>query len=548
MPKSVFNILAPAGGLYKRRSYQEHPPFTTPDCDNVWLDDAIEGRERVGSRPGFKDIGDAGGGRVRCLSSVAWLDGTTTEEATEEGTIKWRETLFAIIGTTAYYSLNNGNNWFAAGGGVSLSRGTVGGPLTAAVVHQKIYVGDTDHGEGDEAPIKVFDPSTNEFTAIVESIVDTDAPKDCTVAVAYRDRLLMTARYSPAGEDDTPHMWYMSRSGDPLDWDYTKTDVLSAVNGKTSSAAELGEPIVTAIPHGDDCVIFGCTNSIWTLRSDPNFGGSLDNLSQRVGIVGRNAWCRSPEGWLFFLTQDGVMTMPPGCGDTPRSISRERLPNDLLFVQGDAPFKGSTSRWVSMAYDTRFRGVHLWVSSYKSSEPSSHYWLDTKQILTQDSGNAASYWPMSMDSKFDVFSAYALDSAGSPTRSDVLLGGRNGDIRSFDTSEACESVSYVDVGPLSTTGRRGSYLDGRLDQINVVLANTSGKITYEIRSGESPEAAFDGEVIHSGTWTKQHQLTRPRLRNPYFVIRLSATGGADAWAFENITALTEERGKMRYQS
>ena len=537
MPKSVFNILAPAGGLYKRRSYQEHPPFTTPDCDNVWLDDAIDGRERVGSRPGFADIGNVGtSGAVRCLSSVAWLDGST-----------WKETLFAIVARAAYYSTNNGKNWGTASGSMGLP-GTGGGPLTAAALHQKLYIGDTTLD--DNGTIKVFNPSDNSVSAISAS--EGTPPKDCTVALAYRDRLLMTARYSPADGDDTPHMWYMSRSGDPLDWDYNATDALSAVSGKTSTAAELGEPIVTAIPHGDDCVIFGCTNSIWTLRSDPNFGGSLDNLSQRVGIVGRNAWCRSPEGWLFFLTQDGVMTMPPGCGDTPRSISRERLPDDLLFVQGDAPFtvpsaNGREPLWVSMAYDTRFRGVHLWVSSYTAGS-SSHYWLDTKQILTQDSGNVASYWPMSTENYEDVFSAYALDSAGSPTRSDVLLGWRNGDIRSFDTSEACESVSYVDVGPLSTTGRRGSYLDGRLDQINVVLANTSGKITYEIRSGESPEAAFDGEVIHSGTWTKQHQLTRPRLRNPYFVIRLSATGGADAWAFENITALTEERGKMRYQS
>ena len=532
MPKSVFNILAPAGGLYKRRSYQEHPPFTTPDCDNVWLDDAIEGRERVGSRPGLAYIGGLGAsGLIRCLSSVAWLDGDT-----------WKETLFAIVSRTAYWSANHGVGWSPASGTMAITS-TAGGPITAAALHQKLYIGDT--GKLGTASVQVFDPSDNSVSSLSASA--GTPPKDCTVAVAYRDRLLMTARYSPVSGDDTPHMWYMSRSGNPLDWDYNATDALSAVSGKTSTAAELGEPIITAIPHGDDCVIFGCTNSIWTLRSDPNFGGTLDNLSQRVGIVGRKAWCHSPEGWLFFLTQDGVMTMPPGCGDTPRSISRERLPDDLLFVQGDAKFTESTSRWVSMAYDTRFRGVHLWVSSYTAGN-SSHYWLDTKQILTQDSGNVASYWPMSTSHNEDVFSAYAFDAAGTPTRSDVLLGGRTGSIHSFDTGKKCGQISYVDIGPLSTTGRRGSYLDGRLDQINVVLADTSAKVTYEIRSGESPEAAFDGEVVHSGTWTKQHQLTRPRLRNPYFVIRLSASSTADAWAFENITALTEERGKMRYQS
>lgn len=541
MPKNVFNILAPAGGLYKRRSYQDHPPFTTPDCSNVWLDDTIDGRERVGSRSGFTKLADApndGIDKIRCLTSVSWLTSDTPAVR--------KNTIVAVEGTNIIYSHDNGANWANATGVTDVDAPVEYGPLVACALHQKVYIGDSNAAGTGQC--KVLDPSTGAATQLSSGATGT-TPLNCNIAIRYRDRLLLTGQTyvnTTSGIEASGHQWHMSRSGAPRDWDYTQTDVLSAVAGFNASAGALAEPIHAAIPHGDDCIIFGCSDSIWTLRSDPNFGGSLDNLSERTGIVGRNAWCRSPEGWLFFLTQDGVMVMPPGCGDAPRSISRERLPSDLMFVDAMDPL----DKWVSMAYDAKLRGVHLWVTDHSDGADSTHYWLDTKQVLTHDGGNVASFWPVSLgDTNDDPYSAHAYEGIGSTTKSDVILGTRDGDFNVLDSSVALESgaTSYVDIGPLSTTARRGSYLSGRLDQLNAVLANTSGTVTYEIRTGESPEAACDGAIVRSGTWTKQHSLIRPRIRGPYFVIRLKGDASVE-WAFENITALTEERGKMRYQS
>ena len=539
MPKNVSNILAPAGGLYKRRSYQEDPPFTTPDADNIWLDDTIDGRERVGSRAGFKTIATHGTNKIRCMASVRWL--TDDEPAVR------KHTIVAVAGTAIIYSGNDGATWTNASTTLNVDAPLNHGPLVACSLHQKVYIGDSKD-EGD-SQCKVFDPSTGHCVDIDQEdgfVSGHPPPMNCTIAVRYRDRLLLTGQnYVNSELNANAHQWYMSRSGNPADWDYTETDVLSAVAGHNAQAGELGEPIHAAIPHGDDCIIFGCSDSIWTLRSDPNFGGSLDNLTERTGIVGRNAWCRSSEGWLFMLTQDGVMAMPPGCGDAPRSISRERIPDDLLFVNA----MDFSDKWVSMAYDSRYRGVHLWISDYTHKEDGAkHYWLDTKQVLTQDSGNVASFWPISVAESIDPFSALAYEGIGSDDLSDVILGGRAGGFRVFSTDEdtACEAESYVDIGPLSTTSRQGSYLNGRLEQINAVMANSSGTVTYEIRTGPSAEAAFDGPIIRSGTWSKQHSLVRPRVRDPYFVIRLKGAANT-RWALENLTMVTEETGRVRYR-
>ncbi len=51
--KRLLNISFPPGGLDRKSAYRQSQPYTTFDCNNVWLDEVIEGRERGGSRPGL---------------------------------------------------------------------------------------------------------------------------------------------------------------------------------------------------------------------------------------------------------------------------------------------------------------------------------------------------------------------------------------------------------------------------------------------------------------------------------------------------------------
>ncbi len=51
--KRLLNVVFPPGGMDRKSAYRQSQPYTTFDCENVWLDEVIEGRERGGSRPGL---------------------------------------------------------------------------------------------------------------------------------------------------------------------------------------------------------------------------------------------------------------------------------------------------------------------------------------------------------------------------------------------------------------------------------------------------------------------------------------------------------------
>lgn len=87
---SALELQFPAGGLLKRYSYQQQPPFTTPSCNNVRPTETLEGRQRGGSRPGlgkafYQQLGS--GNPVRMINSVGIVqeDGRTFLEDSFEG-------------------------------------------------------------------------------------------------------------------------------------------------------------------------------------------------------------------------------------------------------------------------------------------------------------------------------------------------------------------------------------------------------------------------------------------------------------------------------
>jgi hypothetical protein len=535
LEKKVVNIQPPMGGLYKRQGYQQHPPFTTPDCSNVRPDNSLEGRERIGARPGVVDHGAGESwseGNVRLISQVRYIE-------TSSGA--WVTKLVVVVGQQVWYKTGNETaQWTKV---VTADHNPISAgvdSVTSAEMHQKLYIADGDTNY----PIKVFDPQTSRVDEVrtggtvewTDKSAAVDPPTKCNIIVRYHDRLLVCE------DSGNPNLWYMSRSGVPLDFNYDDTDALAAIYAQNTSMGQLGEPIRAAAPHGDQCVIFFCDSSVWSLRSDPGFGGRLDNLSHQIGCVSRNAWCRSSEGWLFWLSQEGVCAMQPGCGDTPISISRERIPDDLLFIHRD-------DYHVSMEYDMRHRGLHLYVTS-KASAASKHYWIDIKQVMGGDKGSAPTYWPLTLSN--DPTSTGVYEGAAGDNLSDVLFGsaGPTPTVKQFDERVSCEAASYCDFGPLSTTGRRGSYTTGSVDQINAVTASsaagaTGEPVTWSIRTGKSPEEAFDSTARDSGTWRYHNNSTRLRVRDPYYVLRVA--GAADKnWALENMSAVIQPRTKLRF--
>ena len=373
---------------------------------------------------------------------------------------------------------------------------------------------------------KIYDPATDTLTRWVATSGKGMVPSGCDLICLYRDRLVLAGDY----------VWYMSRQADPLDWDYSQTDAGRAVAGQSSDAGIIGEPLTALIPHSDDYLVFGGLNSLWVLRGDAAWSGMLDNLSYNIGIVGKNAWTKGPNGEILFLSRDGIYALAPGAQSYPQSISRDVLPLELRDLTSD-------DYEVSLEYDIRFRGIHIYVTKKDGASPY-HWWF---YFPTQ------TFWPMSLSNDRDPFVTHAYYSADEG-ESMVLMGCRDGYVRrydkAFETDEGDEISSHVVYGPVNLSG--DNYHEGVVTELIGAVAEESGDVTWEVLSGVTNEDVVDNSASDSGTWSYDGTSTRkglnykshPRVRGGSMCLKLS-NGEERKWAIERVTAVMKMAGKQR---
>jgi hypothetical protein len=332
--------------------------------------------------------------------------------------------------------------------------------------------------------------------------------------------------------------------GDATDWDYTVTSPDRAWELQAEYSGALGEPVLACIPHGDRCLIIGCRTSLWTLRGDPAFGGKLVRLSSEVGIQDRHAWCHDAEGYLWILTQDGIYIMPPGCGETPYSISREKLPLELFNVD-------KASYTTSMAYDIKDRGIHLFVTKDSSSTGVGHFWLDTKIKETNDSQSrpGTAFWPVSFPStNYESYFTYSQKSTTS-TKSITLMGCRDGYIRRFDNTVAQDDGTNFDsnvlIGPIPLG--QGDFNNGILNSLIADLGTGSGDVTWEVYVGASAEEAFAASARETGTWTGTGRQFRvhPRASGAFAYVKLKNGQNGTEWHIDGLSGDIIHRGRSK---
>lgn len=369
---------------------------------------------------------------------------------------------------------------------------------------------------------KIFDPKEETLTSLVST--SGVAPAGCRLVALYRDRIVW------AGGDLLPHVWYASRQGDPYDYDYSQEDSAAAVMAQASIAGQLADPITAMIPHSDECLIFGCYTSLWIMRGDPGYGGTLDQLSRKIGIVSAKAWCRTPDDMVVFLSADGLYVMPAGCAGFPASLSRERLPDELLCLN-------SSRESIHLEYDTVHRGVHIFVTK-RDESASPHWWFDWE---------SKSFWRMSLQTDHEPFAVHeriAWDDC--PV---VLVGGRDGYIRYFDRQFQVddgnnEIESYCDIGPIHLDPENFDH--GLLTEMIGVLGDGSGDVDWSIRTGHSAQEAYNATAIASGTWTfgGMNPTVYPRIRGVSAFLRLS-NNTTTRWFMERISAIVKSAGRRR---
>lgn len=380
---------------------------------------------------------------------------------------------------------------------------------------------------------KIFDPTALTLELLLATPGKGAAPPNCPLIASYRDRLVLAGH--------PPHVWYMSRQGNPLDWNYgaDPQDPGRPVAGTATDTGRVGEPLTAILASGNDYCLLACTNSLWIIRGDPAFGGSLDNISREIGALSSAAICRSPAGVFFVLTKDGLYIGENGIGGGLRSLSRERLPNELLNFD-------EKSATILLEWDIEDNGLHIYLTPLEQRDVL-HWFFDLE---------TASWWPMrspGWQHPTATVSHAPIDRAG---RRLLLAGGRDGFIRFYDrtngTDDGFPIESYAMIGPMKMNDE--PYAVGILNELDIRMAQESGNIDLAIMAGMTPEQARTTSAapqprnpryivpVSAGV----NPRLNPRVSGVDCFLRLTGRTGLVPWAFEDAKVTFIRGGRTRF--
>ena len=355
-------------------------------------------------------------------------------------------------------------------------------------------------------------------------------PLNSPIIELYNDRIVL------AGSNQANHAWFMSRKGDPHDWNpFTgDTNPKRPFGSDNSDTGDIGEPITACIRFSDDYLIFGGIRSLWVLRGDPGWGGTLDNLSHTVGIMDRRAWCRGPESQLIFLSRDGLYQLMAGGNSYPIPLSHTNLPEDMVDIDRE-------STEALLEYDVRSRGVHVFLSPKTGAGSGQHFWYDMR---------TGTFWAVSVPEDQQP-SAIGQREEGAGASTHTLLGSKDGYLRRFtrnatsDDGEAIEATVFY--GPF----KLGALLDheGILETLIATVATGGCSVDWMLFVGDTADAALNearnGTAVASGTWTSGLNYTdRPKRRGAFAVLKLSSDAVGSRWAMDAVTITRRPVGRM----
>jgi hypothetical protein len=392
--------------------------------------------------------------------------------------------------------------------------------LEGAVLGGKLYVADS--------VLKVHDPALGTVDPVIPSA--GTVPTGQSVIAIYRQRVILGG---------SNQLWYASRQADPTDWDYAATfeDTGRAVAGQLGVGGRIGEVVTALIPLEDKVMLMATENSLWAMRGDPATG-TLQSLSDWVGVIASRAWAVSRDELVCFLSNDGVYLWT-GRG-APKRFSAERVPLELREVD-------ASTNTITMVYDHEARGFWLFIRPDSGDGVSWFFDLERKAS-----------WPV------DLLTTHQPRSAAYYQPTDlglVVIGSDDGYVRYFDDSATDDDgtaiQSHVLVGPVRLTSE--DTLDAMLAEIHgLVDVETAGTVTWRVVMGSTAQTAAElakadvitvlagGEpdsVAASGDWEDgRNRVARPRTRGPWAVIWVSSN---DQWSFEAVPIVSRLLGRIR---
>lgn len=413
-----------------------------------------------------------------------------------------------------------GTNWVAVANTTGYTLNT-SGVVRSASNNQKLWFADGKNW-------LYYDPATNSmqnWLASQGSLPVDEANNAPRLIGTWRGRTVLSGLLKD-GQN-----WFMSAVGDPTNWNYFPIPPglpTAAVAGNNSTLGVVGDIVTTLIPYSDDILIFGADSSIWMMNGDPAAGGQIDRVSDVIGMAWGIPWCKGPDGTLYFVSNKmGIYTLVPG--QTPVRMSQQI--EQLLYAVNT----GLTN--IRLVWDNFFQGLHVFVTFLASAQSTTHFFWEQR---------TGAWWEEQFaNNNHNPIASTTFDGNVAGDRR-TLFGSWDGYVRSSDvtalTDDGTAINSEILIGPLLTADMD----DLMLKDLQAILGEQSGDVTYNVYVGNTAELALSAGAIATGTWGAGRSFNTPIRRSGHAVwVGITAS---NSWSFETIRARVVTLGKPRRRS
>lgn len=425
----------------------------------------------------------------------------------------WQPALPALSGrTTRNVAVAGGSAKVFTSGQVSSIGGSAGLSSLATVIFSS-QIG-TQLFFADGVSQTYYDSYTNQlltWVATAGSLPVDDVGNKPRLICTWRGRAVLS------GLPRDPQNWFMSAVDNPFDFDYSPATVVvtQAVAGNNSDAGLVGDTVNTLIPASDDNLIFGGDHTIYQMSGDPMNGGSIDRISDTIGMTWGRPWCKSPDGTIYFFgSRGGVYSFQ--IGGALAKMTTTTIDERLSVLD-------FSSTIIRMAWDDRQQGLHVFITPL-SAVATIHLWYDAR--------NQAWWLDQFANTNHDPLVVFTFDGDAVADRV-LLMGSRDGYIRMWDINATNDDgtaiASNVYLGPI---------VNGLVKELQCTLSNGSGNVTWGTFTGSTSQEAIAAAVGSSGTFAAgRNRSVWPRRYGQAAYISLSSSGGV--WALEQLVCRYE---------
>lgn len=501
---SSFEVSFPFGGLNEYMGFENQDRTTSFDLKNVRATDPSTGRNRGGQRPGLAKYNTSrtANGFVQDIGHVAVSKLSTAQTEVAARTLY----NYAVTnGTVAKF--DNATTFTTATGGSSALDATIPVVFSTELFGVVYFADGTNH--------KKWTASTNTVATWSASAgsLPSNGGNTARLCCTWRGRIVLS------GISTDAHNWFMSAVGDADDWDYSPaTEVVTqAVAGNNTEAGYSPDVINGLLPYNDDILIMFGDHTIHQLTGDPAEGGRIDLITDQVGGAWGRAFCRDPQGAIYFFgSRGGVYRMVPG--SQPESITLGAIEERLADVD-------LSDHLIRMEWSDREKGLYLFITPLDGSATENYFYDARNQGWFKDVFATATQNPTSV---------HTLDGDVEGDRF-LVIGGQDGYIRSIDVDadddDGVAIDSYAYLGPIQFQSRPKLMLE----EIHCTLGTGSADVTLTVHNGQSAEvakaAAADFTVTVSAD---RNKVIRDRSSGHSFYVKLANSTLDEEWALERL--------------